>query len=100
RYLGNMYCIRLAPYRNRWYFHHESSSEFSSSFTDTLGFADATFDCNDQALAPQIAMQPADRVAIASRPFSLSVAASGGHPFGYQWQWSVADVTTATNATL
>jgi hypothetical protein len=40
--LGDMASWTVDPVRNRWYFHHEGSSQFGGS-SETLGYADATF---------------------------------------------------------
>ena len=39
--IGDMASITVSPWENRWYFHHEGSSEFGGS-TETCGYADAT----------------------------------------------------------
>jgi len=40
--LSDMACITYAPWYNRWYFHHEGTSQFRSG-DETAGYADATF---------------------------------------------------------
>ncbi|MBI5773715.1 MAG: hypothetical protein HZA89_08235 [Verrucomicrobia bacterium] len=51
--LSDMASITFSPSRNRWYFHHENSSQFGS-FAEALGFADGTWDQSDSNSPPII----------------------------------------------
>jgi len=49
---------------------------------------------------PAITQQPQSLVATGYTTVTLSVAASGGEPMGYQWRYNGVDVAGATNAAL
>lgn len=42
--LSDMCSITFSTSRNRWYFHHEGSSQFTTAFDENAGFCDATWD--------------------------------------------------------
>jgi subtilisin family serine protease len=55
--LSDMASWTVAPVHNRWYFHHESSSQFGgglNSPSETLGYATATFAIGPPSAAPVI----------------------------------------------
>jgi alpha-tubulin suppressor-like RCC1 family protein len=79
--------------QNRWYFHHESSSQFGA-FSESLGYADATF--VSAPVAPTIAVQPTAVSVIAGESALFSVSASGTGPLSYQWLKNGSPVGGAT----
>ena len=80
--LSDMASFTVSVAQNRWYFHHESSSQFGA-FSESLGYADATF--VSAPVAPTIAVQPTAVGVIAGEAASFSVSASGTAPLTYQW---------------
>ena len=70
--------------------------------TNTLGSAtsDAAVLTVTTAVAPSITTQPSSQSATVGDSVSLSVAASGSAPLGYQWKKGGSDVAGATSSTL
>ncbi|MEQ2008635.1 MAG: Ig-like domain-containing protein, partial [Limisphaerales bacterium] len=94
--LGDMASFTVVPSLNRWYFHHESGSQFGS-FAEALGFADATL--TTPANPPVISSQPQSVMVIATEPAAFSVSANGTQPLAYQWRRAGVDIIDATNST-
>ncbi|KAF0170930.1 MAG: Uncharacterized protein FD161_4449 [Limisphaerales bacterium] len=92
--LNDMASFTVSVAQNRWYFHHESSSQFGA-FSESLGYADATF--VSAPVAPTIAVQPVGTSIYAGESASFSVSASGTGPLAYQWYKGVSVITDATN---
>lgn len=68
--LGDMASWTISPTNNRWYFHHENSSQFGGT-AETLGYADATIELGPPVTAPVI-----------TSPLAISVTT--GEAFSYQ----------------
>src|SRR6185369_9816844 len=81
--LSDMASFTVSPLYGRWYFHHESSSQFGG-FSETVGYADATFNI---ALAcsncPTILAQPTNVTVFAGSSASFGVLAGGAAPLSY-----------------
>ena len=92
--LSDMASFTVAPALGRWYFHHESGSQFGS-FSESLGYATATF--VTPASAPEIVVQPVAQSVIETEPVSLSVSANGTAPLAYQWRKDGSAISGATN---
>ncbi|MDB6035740.1 MAG: hypothetical protein JWM16_6078 [Verrucomicrobiales bacterium] len=69
--LSDMASFTVALYTNRWYFHHEGSSQFGG-VSETLGYAAATFDVNPVAYFEWSALDP---VQIVGSPFTVTITA-------------------------
>jgi hypothetical protein len=72
--LGDMASWTVSPATNRWYFHHEGSSQFGGS-SETLGYADATFAMGPPTDPPVIS-SPLTAAAYVGAPFSYRIVAS------------------------
>ena len=78
--LADMSVISALPSRQRWYFHHEGTSQFRSG-DETLGFADAAFlielagEPDDVGLA--VSTDPAEGVVDAPLTFTVTVRNTG-----------------------
>lgn len=96
--LSDMACFTVCPRLNRWYFHHEGSSQFGGG-DETIGYAEAAFFYVQEPRAPQIYRQPSDQTVMAGRNARFSVGASGS-PLFYQWQCNGFDIQGATNLSL
>jgi hypothetical protein len=96
--LSDMASITLSIPLNRWYFHHEGTSQFHSG-DETLGYADATFSNSQEPSPPEILLQPRDRVVREGRDIRLEVVA-GGYPISYQWRFNGTEIGDATNGFL
>lgn len=97
--LSDMAAITVSLPFNRWYFHHQYSSQFSS-FYGTIGFADATFVSSAPPIAPSVVKSPQDQSIGASGTVEFRVVARGTAPLGYQWLFEGAPLPGATNITL
>lgn len=97
--LGQTHSMIVSPTRNRWYFTHESSSQFGGS-SETLGFADASMTFKSDSFAPIIDVQPASQRRLAGRSAVLRVQAIGSGTLAYQWMRNGTAVSDATNAVL
>jgi uncharacterized repeat protein (TIGR01451 family) len=95
--LGNMSMIAFSPSRSRWFFRHQSSSQFGS-FSDTLGSAKATF-TTDPGF-PSVVLDPQSRQVYVESNIVLSVTAGGEQPLFYQWLLNGFALDGATNSTL
>jgi hypothetical protein len=96
--LGDMASFTVSPAFNRWYFHHQYTSQFRSG-SETLGYADATFAHDYQAQAPAIVLGPREIRARLGSNVTFNVVATG-LPLSYQWQFNSRDIPGATNDTL
>jgi hypothetical protein len=96
--LSDMACITVSLPFNRWYFHHQYQSQFSSFYL-TMGFADATFVSSLPPLAPEIVRQPLNESAAAGATVDFKVVARGT---GLRYQWLLEGIALpgATNSTL
>ena len=94
--LGDMASFTVVPSLNRWYFHHESSSQFGS-FAEALGFADAILTTPPNP--PVISSQPQGVAVITTESAAFSAAATGTQPLAYQWRKAGVDILDATNST-
>src|SRR5439155_5432258 len=97
--LSDMASFTVAPLLNRWYFHHQGTSQFRSG-RETVGYADAILALANQPQAPAIAGQPRSRVVREGRNAQFEVVALGYPANDYQWQFNGQDISGATNATL
>jgi|GEM_PF-590587 len=94
--LNDMASFTVSVAQNRWYFHHESSSQFGA-FSESLGYADATF--VSAPVAPTIAVQPVGVSIYVGESASFSATANGTAPLAYQWyKDSVAIGGATTNS--
>ena len=97
--LADMASFSVAPYRGRWYFHHQGNSQFGAG-SEVLGFADASFTSVEIPRPPVIFTQPADLNAPGGTDAVLDVGASGTLPLAYQWFLGGTPLVYGTNATL
>jgi hypothetical protein len=51
--LSDMACITIAPWYDRWYFHHEGGSQFGGS-SETAGYADAALTLNQGCTSARV----------------------------------------------
>jgi hypothetical protein len=97
--LADMPTIIVSRPFNRWYFHHQYSSQFSS-FYQTIGFADAAFVSSAPPIAPAILKPPASQTIGVSGTVVFKVTTRGTGPLRYQWLFEGLALAGATNATL
>jgi len=96
--LSDMASFTVSLFKNRWYFHHEGTSQFQSG-DEALGFADAVIATEHQPQAPVIFQAPQDRSVVEGTNVTLTVVA-GGYPLTYQWRFNGHDLPDGTNADL
>ena len=98
--LSDMAAFTVSVPESRWYFHHESSSQFGGGL-ETLGFADAAFLLPESASFPVILTQPQNQSATSGETVSFFVLASASPPVtGYQWFRNGNPIANATNSVL
>jgi uncharacterized repeat protein (TIGR01451 family) len=97
--LSDMACFTVSPLRNRWYFHHEGSSQFGGTY-ETIGYADADFLYVMPPTPPTIVTNPVSQTVLAGESASFHVTARGSSPLAYQWWFNGARVEGGTNASL
>ena len=99
--LGDLASFTVSIPRKRWYFHHESGSQFRPEYGETLGYADAEFLFVDATNAPpEIVQHPQDLMVPLGGESRLNVVSFGGEPLSYQWRLNGVDVPGATASTL
>jgi hypothetical protein len=99
--LGDMANFTVSIPRRRWYFHHESGSEFRPEYGETAGFADAELLFVDATNAPpEILQHPADVEVVLGAEARFSVASYGGEPLSYQWRLNGTNLAGATERLL
>jgi Bacterial Ig domain/Immunoglobulin I-set domain/Immunoglobulin domain len=98
-YLGDMAAITVSLPFNRWYFHHQYSSQFSSYY-GTSGFADAELVTSQAGSGPEIVKGPRDQSVALSGTVRFEVTARGSAPLSYQWLFEGNTIARATNASL
>lgn len=96
--LSDMCSFTLSLALNRWYFHHEGTSQFGGG-DEGIGYADATWELTLPG-PPVIRRPPQSLTALAGYAAQFSVAANGAQPLLYQWRFNGADLPGATNQTL
>lgn len=79
--LSDLASWTVAPFVGRWYFHHEYGSQFGGS-TETLGYADASFEIGPPTQPPVIT-SPLAAFALTGADFSYQIHASRS-PTSYQ----------------
>ncbi|MBC8096986.1 MAG: immunoglobulin domain-containing protein [Akkermansiaceae bacterium] len=82
--LSDMACITVLPLQNRWYFHHESGSQFGGSI-ETIGYAEASF-AFSLTNPPGIITHPLSRSVKSGTNVSFTVLAQSTSPLSYQWR--------------
>ncbi|MBC8096290.1 MAG: M36 family metallopeptidase, partial [Akkermansiaceae bacterium] len=82
--LSDMACITVSPLLNRWYFHHESGSQFGGSI-ETIGYAEASF-AFSLTNPPGIITHPLSRAVKSGTNVSFTVLAQSTSPLSYQWR--------------
>jgi hypothetical protein len=98
--LSDMAAITVSIPLNRWYFHHEGSSQFGGS-SETIGYADAFFNVTGSGTNPPVIYaQPTDRLALPGRSATFNVGVAGTLPMHFQWRKDGLDLPNATNAIL
>ncbi|MCX8156388.1 MAG: immunoglobulin domain-containing protein [Verrucomicrobiae bacterium] len=99
--LGDMANFTVSIPRRRWYFHHESGSQFRPEYGETVGYADAAFLFVDATNAPpEILQPPTDQMVALGGQAQMSVMAYGGEPLSYQWRLNGTNVPNATSSLL
>jgi hypothetical protein len=83
--LSDMASFTVSIPLGRWYFHHESSSQFGG-FDETIGYADAQFNVGPATNPPVILTQPIGRSIKAGSNVMLPVVAQGSGTLNYQWR--------------
>lgn len=96
--LGDMSSFTLSFSRQRWYFHHESSSQFATG-GEKLGYLPVTLDFGGGS-APMILVKPLDQYVPYGGNVSLAVADAGSLPRAYQWYRGGEPLAGATAAVL
>src|ERR1051325_795591 len=96
--LSDMVSFTVSPLLNRWYFHHQYTSQFRSG-SETAGYADASLAHEHQVQPPAILAPPRDRFGKLGSDAFLEVIPSG-FPLAYQWQFNGFPITDATNRLL
>ncbi|MEQ2008205.1 MAG: Ig-like domain-containing protein, partial [Limisphaerales bacterium] len=94
--LNDMASFTISVAQNRWYWHHESSSQFGPA-QEALGYADASFVASPTP--PTISSQPVAVTVTEGQPASFSVSASGTGPLTYQWYKNGSPIGGATAST-
>jgi hypothetical protein len=97
--LGYNFNFTVSLSRQRWYFHHDYSSQFGS-FNEAIGYADAQFLVSSTNDPPQFLSQPQATTVPIGGTASLFAQVVGAEPFQYQWFFNGADLLGATNSTL
>jgi hypothetical protein len=97
--LSDMASFTVSISRNRWYFHHEGTSQFRAG-EEIAGYADATFSFVPVPRAPLILSQPRSQFIGIGSTATLTVRAGGTAPFTYQWFVNDEPIPHGTNATL
>ena len=96
--LSDMCSFTLSLSLDRWYFHHEGSSQFGGG-DEGIGYADAEWEVTLPG-PPIIRQQPQSFTALAGYTAQFSVSANGAQPLSYQWRFNDADLPGAINPTL
>jgi hypothetical protein len=98
--LSDMASFTVSVPRGRWYFHHESGSQFGGS-DETVGYADAQFSLSPgTGVAPMIVIAPQQAVALQGAPASFAVAAVGSPTLAYQWYFNGTEIPGAIAPTF
>jgi hypothetical protein len=97
--LSDMACFTVSPLRNRWYFHHEGSSQFGGT-SETIGYADAAFMFVTTPTPPTIVTHPVSQTVVAGETATFSVGVWGSSPLAYQWWFESGPLSGATNPVL
>ena len=97
--LSDMASITVSPSLGRWFFHHESTSQFGGG-AETLGSASAQFDVIAGIEPPRIVSVPESVSQLAPRPVSFQVEALGSEPLTFQWQSNGVAIVGETNSTF
>lgn len=98
--LSDLASFVVDPYRGRWYFTHQYTSQFASG-TQNLGFAPAVtshYAATNQP--PYILRQPAPQVTDLDGAAFFSVNALGTPPLYYRWWHNNESLAHATDAQL
>jgi hypothetical protein len=96
--LSDMCSFTLSLSLNRWYFHHEGSSQFGGS-SETIGFADASWEFPVPPLPPGITQPPQNVDGLWGGSALLKVVAAGPL-LRYQWQFNGAALPGASAPAL
>ena len=96
--LGYMAAITLSTFNSRWYFHHEYTSQFNSSYDHVLGSAKAFF--VTEPSYPNLYINPVPRTNYPGDTVVFEALAGGAQPMGYQWQFKGVKIPGATSRFL
>ncbi|MEY4009838.1 MAG: hypothetical protein RLZZ93_530, partial [Actinomycetota bacterium] len=107
--IGDMARFVVNPRTNRWYFHHEgSSTTFSFSASELIGYANATMSFGGTTPEPVTGLEASTRSTTAL--VTWTAPSSGPTPTDYlveystdngtTWRWVNDGVSTATNASV
>ncbi len=97
--LSDMASITVSPYLDRWYFHHENSSQFGSG-SELVGYADASFSFPQGTQPPWISYQPQSQAVLAGGTLNLSISVRGTRPYTYEWLYNGQVLTNQTGSVL
>ena len=96
--LGYTSAIALSPFNSRWYFHHESTSQFASSGDHILGSAKAVY--VTQPDYPVLYVNPAPRTNYPNDTVVFESVAGGAPSLQYQWLCNGTNLAGATSRCL
>jgi hypothetical protein len=98
-HLSDMCGFTVSLSWDRWYFHHEGSSQFGGT-EETVGFAEGEFRSSFPPRPAQVVVQPAGQAVLESATARFQVGVRGTRPISYQWRHNGVAITGATNSSL
>jgi hypothetical protein len=96
--LSDMCSFTFSLSLNRWYFHHEGNSQFGGN-SETIGFADASWEFSVPPLPPAITQVPQSVNGLWGGSAMFNVVATGPL-LSYQWRFNGTPLSGASVPTL